>query len=408
MSISIYLNNNQNYGISLYKAIKSKKINISPCNLSHFLEDANTLSKTSTSQSIIIDGKIKNINKNVIIKLSFHETGVINTMAYEIEIYKYIINELIINKYTPHLISFIGAYTCVDFLNNIYSFLDKKDFQDFFKEIIKQSKHIQKTYESDYFKTKNITYDFKTVNLLLLEKSKGIMFEEWISNGKKTIQDWSNVLFQIFYTLYIFSILGIRHNDLHFKNILIEKCYQKELIYIISNDKYIKLKTNYFVKIFDFDQSSINYEKIKLFFDNVKNSKELKKGNMLLEHVLCEPFGICKDYNPKFDEYMVFLQLIYSAVELTGNQRIEEAQFLKKLIFEFVSDDLLLQEFPKPGRLCKVQNKKCNGTFIPSDKDLKPLKKVLYYFQDNIVPTYKLTSNIFNNSNVYSFYKSST
>jgi hypothetical protein len=70
----------------------------------------------------------------------------------------------------------------------------------------------------------------------------------------------STILIQILYTLYVFEILNFVHNDLHAKNIMLEKTEKPiTMHYIIptsgSEFKVITIHSNYFVRIFDFDRS---------------------------------------------------------------------------------------------------------------------------------------------------------
>ena len=82
------------------------------------------------------------------------------------------------------------------------------------------------------------------------------------------------ILFQIMYTLKCFQQIGLKHNDLHFGNIIIEQRKNPIVIdkdnntinkYIIGDKEYNIPNVNYTVKIFDFDLSE------KFNRDNLKN-----------------------------------------------------------------------------------------------------------------------------------------
>ena len=71
----------------------------------------------------------------------------------------------------------------------------------------------------------------------------------------------SMVLFQIYYTLQEFHYLGIRHNDLHDENIILEPYLDtKQMIYVVSENEYYAFVPKYIVKILDFDLSTLTDE----------------------------------------------------------------------------------------------------------------------------------------------------
>lgn len=75
-------------------------------------------------------------------------------------------------------------------------------------------------------------------------------------NVEKSIQDVKAIFFQLFFTYDIMKKIGLFHGDLHYNNILIEN-KPIDAIYELSDGTRHRVKSNYTVKIFDFDHSSV-------------------------------------------------------------------------------------------------------------------------------------------------------
>jgi hypothetical protein len=84
-----------------------------------------------------------------------------------------------------------------------------------------------------------------------------------------------NLLFEVFYSIYVLNhYLKILHEDLHFRNIILQKRDSPIIkIFIIGNLKIEKI-SNWRVAIFDFDKSVIDDEQIN---GDVKNFFTIKK-----------------------------------------------------------------------------------------------------------------------------------
>ena len=180
----------------------------------------------------------------------------------------------------------------------------------------------------------NFVNDFNTnTQVLILESNKCDMeittLHQYILSNHNKTSFYFNILiilFHIIYTLKIFNLLGIKHNDLHFGNILI--IYDKEKNKKTSNNKYIisdddgngKLNSKEYVipnigittRLFDFDLASKN---------EAKDITKLKEG--LNENIKgFNQLDYTKDYFPgsflnnlNDIEYDI-LKIIYSVIML--------------------------------------------------------------------------------------------
>jgi len=200
----------------------------------------------------------------------------------ERKIYQYISTLLKLN-HTPNITSIIFHQFC-DKESNISKLkIDNNSISNLY----------EKMYPNDTIKKYGILMLENIDNFVDL---KHIIYNE----NKYTNEEILIIFIQIIYTLECFKQIGIVHNDLHFKNISIEKLEQPIVQIYIVNDKHsnikkiLKFTTKYFVRIFDFDRSYIlpnNYSEIILQEIPFSGTYEARKNQ--------------RDYNTskKFDLY---------------------------------------------------------------------------------------------------------
>lgn len=170
----------------------------------------------------------------------------------EIEMYK-IMNLLSSKNVTPHIITSYTNYLCNPNL------IPKKN----------------KTKKKNKYNIQNKYYIFQ-INEAQRDDQDCITLRDFMNkyvaerniDGHITYTDeiLLNILFQILYTLYIFTKIKLNHNDLHLGNILIYidrnlpiETQTTKYIYGDNPDDFIYLKNlGYSVRIFDFDRSFKN------------------------------------------------------------------------------------------------------------------------------------------------------
>lgn len=343
--------------LKLYKYLQQHPLE--GCTLSDIIEpsSAKFFEDHHAGNSVIIFGTLKakvpqGLSRDVVIKVSFKnkpDSKDDNSLYIEQIIYKNVINKLVLDKHTPNVMLYMASFECSinnfetsdginrklrNMLNNIYS----------------------KTRRSDMF-------DYKYISYLILEKGKGKVFKQWIEKPK-SIHDWKLVLFQLFYTLEVFNMIDLRHNDIHLGNIWIQTKTKGLMVYFIDETTYYVIPKKYLVKIFDFDLGFLSGE-----------------TNTKLETNFCKPYGICNISNDKFDEFMVMFYLDWIATNTTTEGREDEDDFLTEFVDTFVSPKLLHKNFGYPGRLCNLKLPEiCNESdpnYYPLDKHLAPVSDVL-------------------------------
>ncbi len=90
---------------------------------------------------------------------------------------------------------------------------------------------------------------------LIITQPGGNTFYDIFSHLDK--RERKMVLFQLFYTLYVFEELKISHGDLHTRNLFIIDAEPTELCYVVEGVQY-RFTTRSLLKIYDFDQSNIS------------------------------------------------------------------------------------------------------------------------------------------------------
>jgi hypothetical protein len=256
--------------------------------------------KNSKSASLIIRGKYR--GKPVYIKIFDTKNSELNE---ELKYYKYI------SRAQEHLDPSIKEYIDDCFIKLEASFLlNKEEFFKYLQE--KKIMQITKKREEERINEKKLYYSsvepsvIKVIPKIFTSKFLCFIVTEDIGdlplylvllkiNQKfndnldvKTVKNIINILFEIFYSIYILNkYLNLVHNDLNLRNIIfLKRNPSQKKKYIIGNVKIIR-NSNFRLAIFDFDKSSEMYPEAEkddfiLFFRNIqiifskfKNIKEL-------------------------------------------------------------------------------------------------------------------------------------
>lgn len=219
----------------------------------------------------LIHDIISKLNKQAFAKINAVSDSMDNNdylINNEYKIYQ-ITNKLLYFGYTPNISSlFIGADCDVNQATtyNNYKIRNNRSLKDYFNSEIGLNPNIRNLLSIPTLKS------YKIFLLELLNNN--VLLYDYIAKNINSLDDNQNfynimaILIQIAYTLECFYRIGLIHNDLHMENIFIETLKEPfDFFYIISSDdineinkgqeikKIIRIRTNYFVRIFDFDRS---------------------------------------------------------------------------------------------------------------------------------------------------------
>jgi hypothetical protein len=330
---------------------------LNSCEIEKYIENIKIYSqdeKNSSSNSVIVSGlldptqidKKLNIKRNLIIKCSFEPKNPLdNSLDVEISIYKNIISKLVNNKNTPCLVSYLFNKNC-NAITYKPLFLEMKDNINIYQ------------------------HNTKKINFLFLELSNGVKYQEYFTSQgiKDNFSSFISSLFQIFYTLHCFNNIGLRHNDLHFGNIFVEKLIKPMVIYFnIPEIGFVELYTDILIKIYDFDRSSIIYPGIP--------------RNYELDLEYCEEYHTCNTISPKFDTFKVvsqFVEILKHEKEISiFSNEIIDLEWLKDLGKNY---DMSFKFLPK----------KIN----PTEQELKSNLEILKILLNNYPNVCKMINNI--------------
>lgn len=329
------------------------------CNLSFAKNIKVFTGKQSASQSIIIAGTIeptaidrtRSPDNNVIFKVTYEPRSPLdNSLQVEIAIYRNIITNLVNNRNTPHVTSYLGFQKCTASL---------KIPSDQSKHYYDQLKSIKEdTNESGFILD---LYDTTKANLLITERSSGKELFRWL-NMETTLRDLLSIIFQVLYTLNCFARIGLQHNDLHYNNIFIEDMgHPITLFYKRNPTEYVELTTRYIAKIYDWDRGSILHPAVPM--------------NLELTGLYCGAYGTCEYYNPKFDyfQFIAFLhQDVLSGMIDPSIKPIVKNWFIKLVDWKWYSK---LYDREITHKLGYLEH--------PTDTELKPVREALRLFVDH-------------------------
>lgn len=250
-------------------------------------------------------------------------------MEYENKIYSEIIHQIVKQKISPNFVEFVTLKsepfkkfmqtfhgyrfeTSKDWVNALKYFMTRatsgdKDlnFLDIF--LLNKFDILSKTLTmvKDLEQLARIYADNIDVVFVVTKRVLGVqnkIFDFVTTSRTTTEEELKEILFQLFFNLYLMQKIKLQHNDLHDGNILIETLpKRKKILYVVDGTKYT-VTTKYLLRIYDWDLAYVDdsFYGVNSRIDDVKHVKagirnEIVK-NFDFYHILCAVYRHC--YNP--------------------------------------------------------------------------------------------------------------
>ena len=247
-----------------------------------------------------------------------------NSSLIEAEVYKGVNNTFLDNNITPHVIRARSVATC-------------GGFETFLKTFVRLAPPAERAAaKSALIRYQTLTkldnYHSSSVIILFLEESESLTLHQYLANYIKQkslapAEELLSLAFQLFYTLHCFATHRLRHNDLHFNNIFVDKTSAEFYEYVLDERTAYRVPTyGLSLKIYDFDHAFHTFE------------------NTSLTHSFCHGYGVCNQDNPVFDVYTaIFVLLIDHGNALPWTVMFTFVHMLQ----HFIGNDLIQEMFTK-------------------------------------------------------------
>lgn len=277
---------------------------------------------------------IQTHDKTFMVKMNFHPSPLSNGGLVESLIYTNVIYHMLNENLTPHLVTPFAFLKSDTFRQNIESCLKQASGQgvqqDMLEEFQNKMEHninsLCRNFELMGYNTLGMMRRFKNETFVLcIENVSGtvvdffdVLYSIHMRDKKFDAENLRSLLFQLFYTLYIFNQWGLRQNDLHFGNILVQKLH-KPLYHKYTvkgkdgKETHFYLQLFYKLYIIDFDRSSVVDSKpLRDWHRAYGIDSPLGSGNIRNTFIdqNCEVFGMsCNTPNPKVDTFEVLRRM---------------------------------------------------------------------------------------------------
>lgn len=327
---------------------------------------------------VVVSVEDKTSGKSFIVKSFYEPHYVQNGNLVEALIYTKIIAPIIEHNMTPHVVTPYAHVYCPGFFDQLSEIVaEKKPKQLTVKEFEKKVKQLEKSVR-DHYGRDEIQPPKLNNHVLCIEKVAGkiytledILFilldpeaERLLVIGDKQLDvmwELKMVIFQILYTFHIFNRCGLRHNDIHAGNVLIQFLDDKPFVatYIVDGQKFY-VNTRFHVYIIDYDKSTVNDS--PLLKSNVENNP-FQNGsifNTRLEQNDCSDLGNCNTVSPKADLF----KFCTAVLTIMNDQKSTDHQ-LKQEIESWVSSSLLINH---KGGYLPVRRQENKPDYNPPDK----------------------------------------
>ena len=267
-----------------------------------------------------------------------------------------IMNKLVFKNITPHVFTLANSSKKEILLDKVNPVLRSK-LKDIFSSNIKYIYPI-------ITETSDNTRNLYTVSHFLKKIIQFLTFEK----QKKIILI---LLFQIIYTLEVFNRVGLKHNDLHIKNIFIQ-VHNKNIIdsnydeyfnkYIVDDYTYFIPNIGLSIRIFDFDRTCKHDNGV---FPSYKSIKSTLIKNLEELHINC-------DENKTFDTYKILAEF-YFKLKYSELKKIIEDCFLDINILlnpRYEKDGVLYKDLVSDGFRYYLMNLPIPETMMKSTLDI--------------------------------------
>lgn len=360
-----FLNLIQNRNTSLYRRKKQNKLSQLKFNtkkeffLDYNFDNVTILSNPEDSASNSVVFKLTSDTNQYILKITGLKKIKGNNSPPDTERKNYsIMNKLVFKNITPHVFTLANSSKKEILLDTVNPILRSK-LKDIFSSNIKYIYPII-TETSDNTRNLYTVSHFlkKIIEFLPFEKQKIIILI---------------LLFQIIYTLEVFNRVGLKHNDLHIKNIFIQ-VHNKNIIdsnydeyfnkYIVDDYTYFIPNIGLSIRIFDFDRTCKHDNGI---FPSYKSIKSTLMPNLEDLHINC-------DENKTFDTYKILAEFYFKLKNFELKKIIEDCfldinillnpRYEKNGVFykDLISDGFryYLMNLPIPETMMKSTLNICN------------------------------------------------
>ena len=281
--------------LTFFKTLESTKCNTIEAGKCRLLfSDVTCFGKNSQSDTLCVFAQYLVDNpRSVMLKISKKfPYNYSNSLAVELSIYMNLTNELLDRYVTPHLVRAIDCYSSTNLYEEIPLLANKMDATTIKSRLTKSG---QGTGSNGS-------------HILVLERINGPTLNAYMEGETPQAQLDTvvvSVLFQITYTLYVFAIQGMRHNDIHFGNVFLDRSDTEFLHYRVRGRVFRVPTYGICTKIYDYDHSSRSGPGVEKTNNPTYNN--------LLEDGLCRGRGECNYLNNYFDIFYVLKSVLASS-----------------------------------------------------------------------------------------------
>ena len=233
-------------------------------------KDDTEFNKVSSSKTVIMFSKLWNASENTTSGIASkifwklkpeyfrspinpdidHIIAETESIKYEAQIYRYITENIISTNVCPNFIGYMGYAECLVGQAGLPQFVTNKmvaiaNADNLGRFLVNES--VQASMEIGIlltYKPPNIEIYYQKLRWFLVNNEEKEFF--------KYFRD--QVLFQIFYALFVMEKYKIMHNDLHINNIFIETLHQPTTITYRLGEYAFPIITKYIVYIYDWDR----------------------------------------------------------------------------------------------------------------------------------------------------------
>jgi len=259
--------------IDIITAISQGDVVLDVCNLTE--RAYKLIDKHSASRTTVAFGELVGYNTKTALKI-FLDNIDGEGVLYESNLYKYIIDKIIVNNYSPNFIPYLGFGKCkLDSMHEVFK--SQRDYQLLDRQL-------------SQFSDGEIVNPNTNINILITEVPKGnirTLFD--IINQKTEDEELEAIFVQLLYSLSIMSKFRITHNDMHPNNIIVSTLDEPvNMCFIIGVRKFF-IRTRLIPYLFDWDNSYC----------------EMLGKNPYVNEERCKLFGMCNSFSDKRDMFMV-------------------------------------------------------------------------------------------------------
>lgn len=289
----------------------------------------------------------------------------IDGLEYESKVYSELISEFTEDEISPNFVEYVdrGEIEFIEFLDTFYAGqFDTSNDDDLIDGLYIMAEKFKKNSLKNFFELQDHESKYRLLQCYMKYVRIGYLVTKRVVGVENNLEKVSvsqvlsedeikEILFQLFFTLYLMETVKLQHNDMHYGNILIENLPERRNINYVVEGKSFVVKTKYLLRVYDWDFA---YVDDPYFGPNKK-----------LNNKLATEAGVLNEFVENYDYFQIMCNLLLDCSYTKTERNL--VSVCKTRIFHDLFSDLIKKGILKVDADGFIGGFEIGGKFITNN-----------------------------------------